>query len=292
MSAEETLRLGLQSTLARGLAAPEIARRAGLAAASEVWGGDAPRERPAWYLWLAGRRGAWQLELAEARALEGAAVHGRFTVRYYPAADDPLLAAFDAEERAAAARWLDGTGTPRIEAAAMLPARLFTVGAVEWAVDRERDASVLVVTSLDRLRARAAGGLLRDVPGWSTTAPVFSALAALHAQVERRAAVQLVVATQPGFELVEEGAAMCPRDAADVTQGEGYLAFAPPGGCGGAARRLLASLRDEGARVVTDEPLGVGHAGAAGCALPGLELEVSAAWFGGEAHFEGSACAC
>ena len=292
MSAEETLRLDLQSTLARGLAAPEVARRAGLAGASEVWGGDAPRERPAWYLWLAGWPVAWQLELSEARALEGAAVHGRFTVRRYPAADDPLLATFDAEERHAAATWLDATSTPRIETASLLPERLFTVGTIEWAIDRARGASVLVLTSLDRLRSRSAGGLLRDVPGWSMTLPVFSTLAGLHAQVERRTAVQLLVATQPGFELVEDGPAMRPRDAADVTQGEGYLAFGPAGGCGSAARRLLASLRDDGASVIADAPLAPGHAGAAGCAVPGLELEVSAAWFGGEAHFEGSACGC
>lgn len=289
MSAEETLRLGVQATLARGLAAPEVARRAGLAAASEVWGGDAPRDRPAWYLWLEGRPGAWQLELADARIIDGGTVHGRFTVRHYPAAGDPALGAFDAEERAAASRWLDRTGTPRIDTASRIPERLFTVGAVEWVLDREREASVLVATSLDRLRSRGAGGLLRDVPGWSM--PVLSALGALHAQVERRAAVQLLVATQPGFELVEQGAALHPRDAADVVQGEAYLAFGPAGGCGGAARRLLASLRDEGARVVADVALAPGSP-AAGCAYPGLELEVSAAWFGGEAHFEGSACGC
>lgn len=293
MIAAETMRLRFQALLARGLAAPEIARRAGVAAASEVWGGLAPRELPAWYLWLAGRRGAWQLELADARALEGApGIVGRFTIRHYPAPDDPLLASFDPEERAAAAAWLDGTGTPRIDAAWAIGPRLFAVGAVEWALDLEADASVLVLTSLDRLRLRRGGRRLRDVPGWALAREVFSALAAVHAQVDRRAAVQLVLARRPGFELVEEGDAPEPRDVDDVTEGEALLAFGPPGGCGSAARRLLGAVREEGGELLADERLDPGSAGRVVGTGTGVGLGVEPAWFGGEAHREGSACAC
>jgi hypothetical protein len=289
----ETFRLRFQSTLARGLAAPEVARRAGLAAASEVWGGAAPRELPAWYLWLAGRRGAWQVELAEARLLEDArSAAGRFTVRHYPAPDDPRLASFDPEERAAAAAWLDGTGTPRIDAGSAIGARLFAVGVLEWAVDLEGDTSVLVLTSQDRLRSRRDGRRVRDVPGWALAREVFSTIAALHAQVERRVAVQLVVARQPGFELVEDGDAPGPHDTADVTGGEALLAFGAPGGCGSAARRLLRALRDEGGELVADESLEPAGAGRAVGAAAGLELEIAPAWFGGEAHQAVSACAC
>lgn len=293
MNAIETVRLRFQATLARGLAAPEIARRAGVAAASEVWGGDAPRDLPAWYLWLAGGPGAWQLELSDARPVEGTtAVAGRFTIRHYPAADDPRLARFDPEERAGAAAWLDATGTPRIEAASAIPGRLFAVGAVEWALDLEADASVLVLTSLDRLRTRRGGALVRDVPGWALARQVFSAIAGLHAQVDRRAAVQLVLARQPGFELAADGEATSARDAADVSQGEALVAFAPAGGCGGAARRLLRALRDDDAGVLADEPLDPASAGRRVAGASGLDVEVDASWFGGEAHREVSACAC
>jgi hypothetical protein len=291
--AAEAVRLGFQATLARGLAAPEIARRAGLAAASEVWGGVEPRDLPAWYLWLAGRRGAWQVELAEGRALDVArVVVGRFTIRHYPAATDPLLVAFDPEERAAAAAWLDGTGTPRIDAAGAIPARLFAVGAVEWAMDLEDHASVLVLSSLDRLRSRRGERLVRDVPGWALSRQLFSTLAALHAQVDRRAAVQLVVSRQPGFELDLGEGDPEPRDAPGVSQGEALVAFGLAGGCGGAARRLLGILRDEGAEVLADEPLDPSHAGRAVGGGSGLDLAIDPAWFGGEAHREGSACAC
>ncbi len=166
------------------------------------------------------------------------------------------------------------------------------MGAIEWAIDVERDVSVMVLTSLDRLRSRGGDGLLRDVPGWTLARPVFSTLAGLHAQVERRAAVQLVVGTLPGFELVDDAGELRPRDGADAVQGEALLAFGSASGCGSAARGLLASLRDAEAEVVADDALGPASHGRAVCSVPGLELTVSPAWFGGEQHFEGSSCSC
>jgi hypothetical protein len=293
VNAEEVVRLRLQSLVARGLAAPEVARRVGLAAASEVWGGDVPRDRAAWYLWLAGAAGAWQVELSAASPLEGVAgaVIGRLVIRHYPSPADPVLASFDADERRAVAEALDASGTPRIEAAAGIPEALFTVGALDWAIDVARDASVFVLASLDRLRTREGGQVRRDVPGWRLTAPVFAAIAGLHAQLDRRAASRLVVARQPGFELVRDEAGVAARDAGDVVQGEALLPFAAADGCAEPAARLLAALRDDGAELLVDERLAAGARGDAGTD-PRLPLAVSPAWFGGEAHFEGIACAC
>jgi len=293
VSAEEVVRLRLQSLVSRGLAAPEVARRVGLAAASEVWGGDVPRDRPAWYLWLAGAAGAWQVELVEASPLEGVAdaVIGRLAVRHYPSPADPVLAAFDADERRAVAEALDATGTPRIDAAQALADALFTVGTVDWAIDLAHDASAFALASLDRLRTRDGGALRRDVPGWRLAAPVFRVLAGLHAQLDRRAAARLVVARHPGFELVcgEDGAA--PRDAGDLVQGEALLAFRAADGCGEPAARLLAALRDPGGEPICDARLAAGERAALATDAR-LPVEVSPAWFGGEAHFEGIACAC
>jgi hypothetical protein len=296
VNADEVVRLRLQSLVARGLAAPEVARRVGLAAASEVWGGDVPRDRPAWYLWLAGAAGAWQVELSAAGPLEGVAgaVVGRLTVRHYPSPADPILSRFDPDERRAVAEALDATGTPRIDVASAIPDALFTVGAVDWAIDVERDGSVFVLASLDRLRTREGSRVRRDVPGWRLAAPVFSALAGLHAQLDRRAATRLVVARQPGFELVRDDAGVAPRDAEDVVQGEALLAFRAANGCGDPAGRLLEALREEGTDVLADERLGAGARGGVDAfgADARLALAVSPAWFGGEAHFEGIACAC
>jgi hypothetical protein len=278
--------------VARGLAAPEVVRRVGLAAASEVWGGDAPRERPAWYLWLRDRPGAWQLELAGAERIPGPArrVLGRLAVRHYPAPDGPLLAAFDPEERAAAREWLDRTGTPRIEVASRIAPHLFIVGTVDWAVDLDRDASVFALASQDRLRVTDGERRLRDVPGWALAAPILSLLAGLHAQLDRRAASRLVVARAPGFEIVGEGGAPSFRDCDDIVHGEASLLFSSADGCSAPAAALFAAIRDPEAALVHDERLARGAPGPS--AEPRLPLEVSDAWFGGELHFERPTCAC
>lgn len=296
MIGADPLRLRFQSLVALGLAASCVARRVRLAAASEVWGGAEPRERAAWYLWLRDHPGAWQMELAAAELLArsgSGALLGRFTVRHYPAAGTPGLAAFSAEERSVAARSFDETGTPRIELAPSIPEPMFTVGTVDWALDTGRGASAFVLSSLDRLRTRREdGAIVRDVPGWALTAPVFSLLAGLFAQVERRAAARLVLSRQRGFELVAAADGARPRDAADTVQGEAALVFDSPRDPG-IGRSLLDTLRDDDAEVLADVSLEAGAPAAGVGGDPRLPLDVSEAWFGGEQHAaDGIACGC
>jgi hypothetical protein len=297
VNAPELFRLRLQSLVARGLASSGIAARVGLAAASEVWGGEAPRERPAWYLWLRDAPGAWQLELVSAEALgpaDRSAIVGRFTVRHYPSSSDPAFARFSPEERRTAIEALDATGTPRIELASRIPDALFTVGSVEWALDPESDAAAFALASLDRLRTRTAGGdVVRDVPGWRLGFPVFSLLAGLHAQVERRAATRLVVSRQAGFETVVSAGAAHHRDVPDAVQGEALLLFARPRAFAGGSSRLLDALRDPAAEVVAQASFAGGEPAPHEVAPdPRLPVHVSHAWFGGEEHVEHHMCAC
>lgn len=295
MNAPELLRLRLQSLLARGLASSEIAARVGLAAASEVWGGGEPRDRPAWYLWLRDAPGAWQLELASAEALDaGGSVVGRFTVRHYPSSSAPVFACFSPEERAMAAAAFDATCTPRIELAFRIPDALFTVGSVEWALEPDGESSVLALSTLDRLRTRTdRGDVVRDVPGWELGFPVFSLLAALHAQVDRRAVTRLRVSRQPGFEQILSDEAAAHRDAPATVQAEVLALFSPRGDVSGGAERLLEALRDPAAEVVFDGSLSRdGHPHHV-TADPRVPIAVSHAWFGGEQHAEDViACAC
>jgi hypothetical protein len=297
VNATELFRLRIQSLVARGLAAPEIAARVGLAAASEVWGGGEPRERPAWYLWLRDTPGAWQIELVEAGAvpsIAGAASVGRFTVRHYPASADPVFMRFSPEEREIAAEALDATGTPRIELASRIPDGLFTVASVEWALDLDGGAAVFALSSLDRLRTRTGrGDVVRDVPGWRLGAPISSLLAGLHAQVERVAASRVVVSRQPGFERVVSGGAADHRDAPDTVQGEALVLFPPHHALAGDALRLLEALHDPAAEIVADESFVTGDPSPHALAPdPRLPVTVSHAWFGGEEHVEGPMCAC
>jgi hypothetical protein len=295
VNAPEAFRLRLQSLVARGLAATAIAGRVGLAAASEVWGGERPRDRAAWYLWLRDAPGAWQLELAAAEALASAgpaAIVARFTVRHYPSPASPVLGRFSAEERRIAAEALDGTGTPRIELASGIPDALFTVGSVEWALDLAGDAAVIGLATLDRLRTRSErGDVVRDVPGWELTAPVFSLLAGLYAQVEGRAASRLVLSRQPGFELLAGDPDH--RDAPDRALAEAFVVF-PSAGAAGASGTLLEALRDPEAELLADAsfepgahpPHRVGGDGRVG-------LPVNPAWFGGGAYVaDRLACTC
>lgn len=299
MNAAERFRLRFGSLLASGLASSEIGRLVGLAGASEVWGGDVPRDRPAWYLWLEGHDGAFQLELVGAEPVGGdrsETVVGQFAVRHYPSRASAVLPGFSAEERRVALEVLDATGTPRIDVASRVPHALFTVGSVEWAVDLGTDETVVALASLDRLRTRgAAGEIVRDVPGWDLTAPVFSLLAGLVAQVERRAAARLLVARHPGFELVTSGDGAEPRESADLLHGEGFVAFSPPNAQGVSA--LLHALRDPDAEVALDVGLhpheGMHALSPRQVADARLPVPVSRAWFGGDARrADRGLCAC
>lgn len=246
-------------------------------------------------MWLRGIPGAWQLELAGAEpSPDGASLVGRFTVRHYPSPDSPAFASFSPEERRAAREALDATGTPRIEAPE-LPEAYFTVATIDWAVERDGKDAAFAISTLDRLRARAADGeVVRDVPGWRLALPLFSAIAALHAQVERCAAARLVVTRQPGFELVASDEGAGHRDAPDLVQADAVLLFPGDGSNPMAGAALLDALRDPEMDVAVDATFIPGEH--LPCALQGdprLPIAVSHAWFGGVPHVEDLvACGC
>jgi hypothetical protein len=295
VNAVERFRLRFQSLVAAGLASTPIAARVGLVGASEVWGGAAPRERPAWYLWLRDAPGAWQLELAATEPLdEAGGIVGRFTVRHYPAPGTPVFARFSVVEQRLVRAALDRTGTPRIDLASTIPDELFTVGTIDWALAPEVDATVFGVASLDRLRTLTrSGALVRDVPGWSLALPAFSAIAGLHAQVERRAASRVVVSRLPGFETFETSGAGEQRDAAEVALGEGFVSFPGPGGEREPAAALLRLVRDADGEVIHELDVGEGDGGVTLDSDPRIPLTLSRCWFGGEHHRHDRAmCAC
>ncbi len=317
MSAAEAVRFHLQSLLARGLASTEIAGRVGLRGASEAWGGLAPREAPCWYLWLAERAGAHALELQEAEAAteEGAPLaHGRLAIRYYPSPTDPELAAFSPEERAfVEGGWLDATGAPDVLRAHEIPSGLFVVGALDLVVRDVGDTALVALAGLDRLRStweedwtgpsaplgtvrRRRGERTRDVPGWSLAWPLFSAVAGLVAQVERRPASRLLLARQRGFELVHVGGALHERDAEEVAQHDLLLSFGPPEVLDAAVAR---SLLDPEAAVVTDLTFArharpIAHLLEPSPGSPGpLPVAVAPSWFpAGAPSLERPSCGC
>ena len=312
MIASELLRLRFQALLARGLAASEVARQAGLAGVSEVWGGDEPRDGAAWYLWLRDRPGAYRLDLEEGRALDGVAgapALGRLAIRYYPSPRDAELASFSPEERAiAGGGWLDDTGAPRIERAGSIPDGFFGVGSLDCGVDPEAGTLLLALGSLDRLRVRyedawcgesyplgavrrARGERTRDVPGWALAAPVFAALAGVVSRLERPAA-RLVMARQPGFEIVHgQGGVEC-RDASERVQGDAVLLFGPACPCPSHEDALLREVLGPEAEIVLDRRSGELRRQPE-VPEPRLPLPIDPAWFDPEpAREDRVGCRC
>lgn len=296
MSAKEQAQFTIQSLLARGLGATEVARRTGLARASEVWGGDEPLDRPAWYVWLSGVPGAYKLELREAESGQQGGWRAWFTIRYYPSREDSTFERFSAEERAAVlGGLLDSTGTPHIEMASRIPPNLFVVGSLEWASASGSEATVVGLSALDRLLAREeSGATIRDVPGWRLGTPLLTTLAGIHAQIDRRTARRILLSRQSGLELVVAGDQFRWRDTDETIQAEVALLFQAPETGFLVGDSLLDGMREPGAHVAADERFaGKCRHPPALEADPRIALKVSHSWFGGEAVAEDRiACAC
>lgn len=296
VNAEEKARFTIQSLLARGLGATGLARETGLARASEVWGGDEPLDRAAWYVWLSNSPGAYKLELEEGEVLPSGHWRARFTIRYYPSPEEPGFGGFSAEERAVVHEGLlDATGTPRIEVASQIPGNLFVVGSVEWVSDSGAEATVIGLSALDRLVARDEKGVaLRDVLGWRLGAALLTTLAGLHAKIERRTVRRILLTRQPGFEFVLAGNESRWQDVEELVQAEVGLLFVAPGHSSVLGNSLLEAALEPGAEVAADERFdGTCRHPPALESDARIPLPVSHTWFGGEAILEDRiACAC
>ena len=113
---------------------PEVCDLLGFRAVSERLQGA-----PGWFLWLAGRPGAFGLELVEAAhcaAGDADACVGTFILRYYPAQDDDILDLLSREEQAIRQGDLfDHTGTPTLDGLALIPEDMFRVGSLDVSLD-------------------------------------------------------------------------------------------------------------------------------------------------------------
>jgi hypothetical protein len=200
----------------------------GLTGVSQVW-----EERPAWHFWLEGEPGAHSLRLEEWGELQAAGGEswrlGRFAVRFYP---DPAGSAFSrfapAERDLVADGVLDPVHhVPRSDREVEIPDRCFQVGAIEFAARSADDSLAVRVDALSLARERAPSGqVLREVPAWDLTLPLFDRLAGLFSHHLRRPPCRLVVRREPGFEWTTDadGASAC-QETGDVALTTAYLLF-------------------------------------------------------------------
>jgi hypothetical protein len=129
-----------------------------------VWG-----DRPAWYFWIGGAPGAYQLQLEDAEIQPDSGCRGVFSIRCYPYADTAFYSGFSAEESGVVESGLfDHTRTPSAESRGRIPDHLFNVAVFELALQANGTAMSATLESLDRMIARNAGPVPRpdSKPFW------------------------------------------------------------------------------------------------------------------------------
>jgi hypothetical protein len=185
-----------------------------LKAVSQVWG-----DKPEWYIWLDHAPGVYALVLEDAETVEAADTtlfRGHFAVKCYPYVDDSIFAGFSFQEQEMLTSDLfDETHTPRLEARERIPEKFFTVGSVSIMLDEAETMALLTVDSLDALRlcVQSASGsqvrspantdsgcIIRNVPGWQISYPLFDQMISLYSFYFRHPPVFIGATRSPGFE--------------------------------------------------------------------------------------------
>jgi len=202
-------RLRIGAMIAQGFLVDEVRGGLHLKGASEVWGGPAFDDRPAWYFWLTAAPGAYRLRLENIERVEGSATAARcvLSVKYYPSPSESVFECYGPEERALIGGGLfDNTHTPTFDAQDRIAETLFTVGGIEFVHDPACGQSLLSFSAFQRMRLDprpneprtpalshvACGGL----PAWDLGYPLFEAVVGLEAFIARRGPARVILSEQ------------------------------------------------------------------------------------------------
>jgi len=192
----------------------------GIEAVSQVWG-----EKPAWYFWISGAPGVYQLEVAEtaSQKKDRYVLHRAiFALKCYPFPESPLFHTFSFEERSCIRSPLfDGSNTPYFEHRQKIPWNLFNVATVEYAFDQEESFAFFAFESLDTLRVSfgletvrsygllgqnkrfAKGDIDRKIPGTTIGFSLFDRLLCLFSYYAKKQPFRVIVSRAPGFEYMQ-----------------------------------------------------------------------------------------
>ena len=214
---ESFFRNKIESVLITASWVEHVQHMLNLKAVSQVWG-----DKPEWYIWLDHAPGVYALVLEDAETVEGAdrtLFMGHFAVKCYPYVDGSIFKAFSPQEQKMVAGDLfDETHTPRSEARERIPENFFAVGSVSIMLDEADTIALLTVDSLDALRLWVQGAMesqmtfpattdngyiIRNVPGWQISYPLFDRLIGLFSFNFRHPPVFIGATRSPGFEYFE-----------------------------------------------------------------------------------------
>ena len=184
----------------------EVRETLGITGVSQIWD-----EKPAWYFWVSGLQGAYQLQLESADIDEQAAA-GVFIIKYYPSPLDRVFSAFSAEECALVqGAYFDHTNTPRYEKREQIPANLFNVASIIFSAlpDNPRASLSFQALTTTRVVHRTGPGSGsncnrrdRQVPSWELGFALFERLVGLYAFYSKKTPARIALSRSPGFEYI------------------------------------------------------------------------------------------
>lgn len=141
----------------------EIRKAIGIEGAHQVWG-----DKPAWYLWISGAPGVYDIELVETDTSKQEGIEllqGAFSLRCYPFTHSPTFKTLSFEEQCLLeSKFFDQTNTPVFEYREEIPQNLFTVGIIECGFDSDEGIAYFTFESLDNSRISFQKEMILNYP--------------------------------------------------------------------------------------------------------------------------------
>ncbi len=163
---------------------PELKNYLGLRGVSPVW-----RDKPAYYFWIDGSPCVFSLELGHAESEMGLVeefIYCDFLVRAFPFRNTDLYSGFsEHEKRALSGPIFDGSNTPCFERLEDLNKNFFIVSRIDWLYGKSGSWGLFSLNALDLhvTRRDDCRAILRKVPSWQISLPLFDILNSLYASL-------------------------------------------------------------------------------------------------------------
>ena len=180
---------------------PELKNYLGLRGVSPVW-----QDTPAYYFWIDGSPCVFSLELGHAESEMGLVeelIHCDFLVRAFPFRNTDLYNGFSEDEKTALiGPVFDGSNTPCFERLEDLNKNLFIVSRIDWLYGKSGSWGLFSLNALDLhvTRRDDCRTILRKVPSWEISLPLFDILNSLYALYSKQRPRRARLVSKSGLE--------------------------------------------------------------------------------------------